>query len=678
MGRGRKIQCETLSIKPDFSKGALMSLKINHEEWLQEESPLFCLMVRDRAGQRTSLSAKDAKALEWGENFGRYSALDAGIEISLRLEEQGGEAAWFLSAKPKREDLLIEWIEGPAPILPSLEKQGATLLYPYNEGALVDNENRRLGREEGGYPSMGADPIFPNMVFAQMLGYFWKERGLYLGAHDPDRGVKGIDYLPAPSGVGLRMRLYCGKDFGEEYAPQWPLIWAAIGGRWEDAAERYRQWNDQNLPPKAKKIAENPNLPAWYADSPLVVTYPVRGQHDTDEMSPNSLFPYCNALPLLDQIAKETESRLMVILMHWEGTAPWAPPYTLPPYGGEKPFRAFQKALKERNHLLGVYCSGFGFTKKSNLTDFTADPAPHMDAFCADERGEVALSKICTKQRVGYDICAASPKGRELLMDAYRPLLESGVDYAQILDQNHGGSQYFCFHPHHGHPAAPGPWMTQNMQELLSHWNEIAKEMLLGCESAAAEPFIGNLLFSDNRFELNYKFGRAVPLYAYLYHEYLRNFMGNQVACPFLEEEESLPWRIGYSFAAGDCLTLTLSPDGQLFSHWGSRDFEHRPDKARCLKLIGNLNRFYREEGKPFLYNGRMIPALPIECEEISFPLRLIGGRLSLPALHATAWQSQEGARGQIIVNPWEREHRFRLLEKEYTIPPLSAMKISL
>lgn len=669
------MQCGDLSLTVDFSKGCLSSLRIKEQEWLQEEVPLFRAMVRDHKGGRTLLLPKDAKISDSNASSGRFSFEKA--EISVRLEAQEEGYAWYLSAKPLDPDLLIEWIEGPAPILPSLEKQGATLLYPYNEGALVEDENCRLGREEGGYPSMGADPIFPNMVFAQMLGYFWKGAGLYLGAHDPDRGVKGIDYLPAASGVGLRMRLYCGKDFGEEYAPQWPLIWSAIGGRWEDAAERYRQWFEMNLPPKVKKIAENEALPEWYSDAPLVVTYPVRGRHDTDEMTPNFLYPYSNALPILDQIAKESECRLMVLLMHWEGTAPWAPPFTWPPFGGEELFFDFQKALKEKGHLLGVYCSGFGFTKESNLTDYCADPAPYMDGFCADEQGKVAISKICTKQRAGFDICAASPEGRALLRKAYQPLLKSGVDYAQILDQNHGGGQYFCLHPAHGHPPAPGPWMTDNMQGLLSDWNALAGKMLLGCESAAAEPFIGNLLFSDNRFELNFKFGRAVPLYAYLYHEYLRNFMGNQVACPFLEEVESLPWRLAYSFAAGDCLTLTLCPNGELFSHWGSRDFVHHPDKTRCLKLICNLNHFYREEGKPFLYNGRMIPSAPIQCEEISFPLRQ-GGTLSLPALHTAAWQSGDGQKVQIIVNPAESAQGFTLNEKSYSIPPLSAMKISL
>lgn len=661
----------------DFEKGCIESLKINDKEFLKEASPLFRMMVRDQKGVRTLFTPGDALTVE---SFGSSACyrFENGADATIQYTEQQGQICWQMKAEPHSSDLLIEWMEAPAPLLPSLKGQGAKLLFPYNEGALIEDESRRLGREAVEYPSLGSDHIFPNMLFAQMMAYLWDEQGLYIGAHDPDRGVKGLDYAPVADGVELRLRLYCGKDFGENFAPSFPITWSAISGDWQDAAERYRRWFEENLPPRAARISENPHLPQWYQDSPLVVTYPIRGWHDTDEMSPNPLYPYTQALPLLDQIAKEAESRLLVLLMHWEGTAPWAPPIVWPPYGGEEPFFAFQKELKDRGHLFGVYCSGFGYTVKSNLTDYEGeDPSLYMEGFCADEKGEVAISKICTKQRVGYDICPASKVGKSLLDKAYRPLFQSGIDYAQILDQNHGGGQYFCLSPHHGHPPAPGPWMTKQMQNLLGEWNQTAPSMLFGCESAAAEPFIGNLLFSDNRFELNYKFGIAIPLYAYLYHEYLRNFMGNQVACPFLEEVESLPWRIGYSFAAGDCLTLTLSPDGQLFSNWGSRDFEHRPQKERALKLIANLSRFYQKEGKPFLYDGRMIPSLPLCCKEIAFPLRM-GGEATLPALHTTAWQSSAGERAQIVVNPWEDEHLFTLGGKEYSIAPLSALLIPL
>ena len=87
------------------------------------------------------------------------------------------------------------------------------------------------------------------------------------------------------------------------------------------AAEIYRRWFEENLPAGLKKLSETP-LPDWYTkDMPLVVTYPVRGRHDMDIMEPNTLFPYNNVLPYIDEFAEKTGMKIMVLLMHWEGTA---------------------------------------------------------------------------------------------------------------------------------------------------------------------------------------------------------------------------------------------------------------------------------------------------------------------------------------------------------------------
>jgi hypothetical protein len=292
---------------------------------------------------------------------------------------------------------------------------------------------------------------------------------------------------------------------------------------------------------------------------------------------------------------------------------------------------------------------------------------------CADADGIVKISDICQGQRSGYDICPASTVGRKLLDGAYAGLFQSGIDYAQILDRNHGGGQYFCYSREHGHAPGPGAWMTEHMQDMLSGWNASAPDMLFGCESSASEPFIGNILFSDNRFELNYRIGVAVPLYAYIYHEYLRNFMGNQVCCPFSEEsDESLLYRMAYSFSVGDSMTLILDQDGNARSWWGKLHTDHIPDQDKILRLVRNLTAFYRERGKPYLLSGRMICADTVVCEQISLPCT-DGKAMRLPAILTSAWESEDGGRAQIFVNPQDKEVTFSFAGKAITIAPLSA-----
>lgn len=685
-----KLLLNGMTLTADFSAGHVDSLIIAGKERIASKIPLFGVGLRDTEGTLTRTDAYRAKECTLLENGAVYENFDGfdGLKVRVFLENNGGEADWRISVDPGCADKLVEWVDFPLVNLPLLKENtadGGSVLFPYNEGALVSDVNLResshFRHREAEYPSEGLFAIFPNMVCSQMLGYIWDDCGLYIGAHDPKRGVKGIDFYAENGGVTMQFRLYCGVNYGEEFRQDYPIIWSAVGGRWESAAERYRQWFETALPPRCRKIAENENLPGWYEDSPLIVSYPVRGIHDMDKMDPNRLFPYTNALPLIDELREVTDSRLMVLLMHWEGTAPWAPPYVWPPYGGEGNFRQFMDALHEKGDLLGVYCSGFGYTIQSNLIDEYNCQAEYdrrgLEAgMCAGPDNQVHISRICTGQRSGYDICPASEVGREILREAYKPLLESGIDYAQILDQNHGGGQYFCCSRDHGHPPAPGAWMTENMQDMLLEWNAMAGKTLFGCESAAAEPFVGNLLLSDNRFELNYFFGEAVPLYAYIYHEYLRNFMGNQVSCPFRSDVDSLRWRMAYSFAAGDCMTLVLTPDGVLMPNWGTRDFEHAPNREKTLRMVKNLTKFYRGEAKPYLMNGRMIPAEKPECASVDFE---ISGRMrAFPALHTSAWETADGKRAQIIVNPGDCDAVCRLGGREITVPALDAVLVEI
>lgn len=682
-------------ISVDTVRGCVTSFAVGSDTLLAAESALFCFRVR--TPDASSADHCSTQGVLCGENctdtavtlsYTGFPAAAADITVTISMKVENGALETRISVE-NRSPNMIEWVGVLPLILPKLRGEGgalnAEMLYPYNEGAIIDSmamrESSWLTDHNPQYPSMGCYPVFPNMVFAQMMAYLYDgdhgREALYFGAHDSVRGVKVVDFVSAADdeGIEMRFRYYCGVDYGADYEAGFPLVIKAVRGGWEAAAEEYRDWFDENLPKRLTKIADNDNLPDWYEDNPFVISYPVRGIHDMDiPMNPNALYPYTNGLPIIDEIAEKTDARLLVLLMHWEGTAPWAPPYVWPPFGDPDNFDEYLEALHHRGHMLGVYCSGFGYTINSNLIDYNCAETYEKDgleaAMCAAPNGEVLISKICTGQRSGYDICPASALGKSILADAYLPLLTSKVDYAQILDQNHGGGQYFCYAKDHGHAPAPGPWMTENMQNVLGEWNDAAGLTLLGCESAAAEPFIGNLLFSDNRFELCYFIGRPVPLYAYLYHEYVRNFMGNQVCCPIPTGMDTLRYRMGYSFSIGDCMTVVLCPDGTLMQNWGTRDFEHAPDREKALAFVGAMTKFYREQAKPYLYNGRMTRGLPVECGTAPF------GH-NLPEILSSAWEAN-GKRVQILVNAFDEEKTCKVGGKEMVLAPNSATMIEI
>ena len=662
----------------DFKSGAVKSLSYQKTEILSEKMPLFKLCLMDNDGNHTVYSAADATTVTENGNKATYGGFSEDIEVTVTVECDH-KVKWYLSVK-NNTNKLVEWVEYPNVSLLPLVKNGGIgkLLYPYNEGAIVDDMELREARwrhHEASYPSHGIYSVFPNMVFSQFLCYLFDGKGFYLGAHDAKRGVKQIDFYKTETGIALQIRIFKGLNFGQDYVADFPIVWEMFEGDWQDGAEIYKKWFEANLPEGMKKVKDNPAFPEWYQDSPLVLSYPVRGVHDMDIMNPNALFPYENALPIIDEIAEKTRSRILVLLMHWEGTAPWAPPYVWPPFGGEEMFFNFQKKLHDRKHLLGVYCSGFGYTKQSNLIAEYNNEKEYAEkgyeaAMCASPAGKVEISNICTGQRSGWDICVASEKAAEILDNAYRPLFESNIDYVQILDQNHGGGQYFCYSRDHGHPPTPGDWMTEAMQKLLRSWNEKAGKTLFGCESSSADAFIPNLLFSDNRFELNWHYGQPVPLYAYLFHEYLRNFMGNQVACGLTHKEENLCYRMAYSFTAGDCITLVLTPDGNIFPNWGCHDFSFIPNREKTLKFIANMTAFYNEEAKPYLFDGRMRKPLEYGCER-TFVTRVNGDKIDVPTVLSTAWR-KDGKKVQVFVNHTDVDQKVTFNGEEFTVPALS------
>ena len=510
------------------------------------------------------------------------------------------------------------------------------------------------------------------------MAYLFENKGLYIGAHDVKRGLKAINFFVCDdeNNIKVELRLYSGKNYGEDFAPDYDVVYEWFDGDWYDGAEIYKKWFYNHLPEGLIKVKDNVNLPDWYYDFPVILTYPVRGYHDMDEMTPNELFPYVNVLPYVDEFSKKTGAKIMVLLMHWEGTAPWAPPYVFPPFGGEEAFDKLFDALKEKGHLLGVYCSGFSFTEKSNvLSEYDCYEAlkdkETFKAFCAGRDGKVLHSKICEGQRVGYDLCIASDKGREILDEAYNPLFAKGLDYVQILDQNHGGGQYFCYSNDHNHPPCVGPWMTTEMQKLLDEWNTKAGKALLGCESAAAEPFIKNLAFSDNRYEINHCIGTSVPAYSYIYHEFAHNFMGNQVSAMLCAD--SYLFRVAYSFAAGDMPTLILHPQGFLISNWGQRNMEDRPDQEAVLKFVKNAREFYLQNLK-FMCYGNMVKPLPYATENIIFKNDYYGRSYQVEKVLSTAYEFN-GEKIQIFVNYSLQDEKVEFNGKTLTIKALSVIK---
>ncbi|MBQ9117016.1 MAG: hypothetical protein IJY04_08320, partial [Clostridia bacterium] len=437
--------------------GCIASLVYEDKEYIGGMAPLFTVAYRDKAGELSRVCSNEM-------TFDGVTETDNTLTIDFHRDEVKITATVklinghfeFGITVGGRSGFVTEWVNYPEIAVPdSLADKGGSskILWGYNEGSLVEDMSERERGEcyrEPEYPCRGLMGVFPAVVETQFMAYYDNTSGLYIASHDANNYMKGINYLRRYGGIELEFRHYTGADFGEDFTMDYPMVIEFFHGDYFDAAEIYRKWFEQNKTPEWKKIKDNPKIPAWYSESPVVITYPVRGTHDMDTMFPNKLFPYINVMPHVERFEKLFGSKIMVLLMHWEGTAPWAPPIVWPPYGGEEKLRELVTALHERGDVLGVYCSGLGWTMKSNVVDdydtYERFQKENLkEEMCLSPTGDLPYSNICTGQRSGYDMCPEREFTKNTVVNEVKQMVAAGIDYIQLMDQNHGGTAFFCY-----------------------------------------------------------------------------------------------------------------------------------------------------------------------------------------------------------------------------------------
>lgn len=697
------------SLSYDERRAELTSLVFEGKEYIATRLPIFTIGLRNCGGELERLSAREFKLLSTEERKLGFTCVYVNDLTTVSVSADCGEELdWHITVHGL-PDKVIEWVCFPQLAVPDdFANHGGSskLLWGFNEGVLIEDTDERdkgFPYQEPQYPSQGLYNIFPAVVETQFMAYYDDRNGLYIASHDYDNNLKGISFVrDCDAGVRLEYRHFTSSYFGDDYTMPYPMVIRFFHGDWTDAAQIYKDWFERTPHDEFIPIEKNDALPDWYAKSPVVITYPVRGIHDMDEMTPNKLFPYVNVMPLVERFEKTLHSKIMILLMHWEGTAPWAPPIVWPPYGGEQELKKLIDALHERGDVLGVYCSGLGWTINSNVDSYNTqkefDEKGLWKEMCLSPKQELLYSAICTGQRSGYDMCPSRSFTVKTIARETSKMASAGIDYIQLMDQNHGGTSYFCYSREHEHPPVPGKWQVDAVKHLLKKAAENARGVLLGCESAAAESYIPHLLMSDNRFNLNYHIGKPVPCYAFVYHKYLNNFSGNQVCATGMLDHKRSPEaffeRIAYSFCAGDFLTLVINQDGQIQWSWGQRDFSTRPDEDKTISFVGALNYWRRNYGK-YLHSGSMLKPLSVDCGSHTI-YRSRGSAIVLPSVYTSAFSASDGSVGQFFANYTDEAQAVTLKEEatgytlitcdgkqtplsgkpSFIVPPLSAVLI--
>jgi Domain of unknown function (DUF6259) len=657
-----KNSCITFSAK----HGAVKSLVFLGNELLTKAGKLFSLGMRNTDNDLCIVSSDEFTVFEHSSsnNILRLSFSEtkkySDLKVTVTIRVSNGFFYFSPDVEHISKEFLLEWIDAPQISV----KKGKSLFWPRTGGIVIDNPELRertyeryhvlgfLDKSPGGY--------YPGICQMQFIAYFGNGKGVYFAAHDHTHGTKGVEFAPdGKERLRLSLQTFCGEQCKENYKSPFEYVLGGFCGDWMDACSIYRNWiKDDPMMPKPG------NFPAMIKESPVIMIYPVRGDgDDKGEMKTNDYFPYERAMPVVRNYAEKFESKIMSLLMHWEGTAPWAPPYVWPPLGGEKLLDSYGKQLHDEGHYLGVYCSGTAWTQTSSITNYSREvefEQQNLQRYMIRGPHSEINALICNgpdSQRIGFDICLTEKWSQEVIRAEVKKLAKISIDYAQFFDQNLGGSYHPCYSKEHDHPPVPGSWQTHTMSNLLKDiCNDIRKagsNMVLGCEAASADVYMKELLFNDLRPNFTWHMGIPVPGYSFVFHEYSNNFMGNQ--CGIADQidcvasPENLLFRTAYTFNAGDLLSVLLKDNGKIHWGWIAKWDMHEPNQDDIIVLIKNLNQI-RKKYPDFLQYGKMMKPL-ITINGGKYTLKLTERTETVDSFFHSSWLAPNGTRGEFITN---------------------------
>lgn len=638
---------------------------------------LFRIQFRDFIGNPILLDSRSFEKIKrekngngWSLQFEECRKLP-GTVVRISVEVSGWESYWRIAADSGKKEYEAEWFDFPRIRLQ--HEIGGQWLLPVMEGILLQNleerERSEFKCEAASYPLSGVSSFYPGPAAMQFEAYISDELSIFFGCPDPKHNPKTIDFLPdGPDAFFPMIQHFTGGENEVAYH----TVVRLFQGDWQEAAELYRQWMETHDPLLPPKLADNP-IP-WLKDSPVILIYPVRGSGlDSQMLEPNEYFPYSNALPMIREYQHCFQSRIMALLMHWEGTAPWAPPYIWPPLGGEIMMKTFVDEMHRTGNLVGLYASGIGWTQQSMIEpsynrqeEFVRNNV--SKEICRGPHGE-AYSRVCNGpkgQRIGYDLCPAREFTRQLVSHEIASAARLNLDYLQYFDQNQGCAAPLCYSEAHGHSRLPGHWQTEAMRTLLDHAKGAAGNMVLGCENAAAEPYMTVCRLNDMRSHIAWGIGgMQVPLYQYLFHEYSAGFTGNGVCLSFWIDFNKTPfflqWFLGWNFAAGNMLAVVLKNSGKIHWCWVIPWNVPEPSQQPLRTLICNLNFWRKGAAGKYLIHGRMEKKKQIFCRTRTI-FRLNGQPVEVPAIESSAWSSNRETRALILVNYGEQPEQCRII----------------
>jgi hypothetical protein len=645
------------------------------------ERPLFRLVCADVRGGRVLPGSFHLLSTEAGDigfepagdgvrfRFSRIYGSELSVVVTVELSAEPGYANWRFYVSG-RAPFAVRAVELPVIVTPASlgTRSEDRILVPRHDGYLVGSPTVSPWFEEGKpvehqrFPYPGEGREFPRGLSVQLSCYYDGSGGLYLATHDagghpkvlgPSQGREGsatvLDFTPSH---------VLPEVPGTTWHPDYDTVVGCFSGDWQDAATTYKKWA-VSQPWCRRSLVMRPDIPEWVKRGAFFFNFRLRHQPGGTA--------FLDAVPdFLDRWKEALGVPLVAMMCGWENVDEWTGPDYFPPYGGEH-FRRLCGALKDRSiqpFPFGLSGLKIGLRKRLG----PAAPQPQLAAdfdgwdefFSTYEQDAVRVpggallldSNIETWDGIHAYACIATPLARRQLYGATMRLVrEYGVRVSQA-DQVFNGGTAECYAPHHDHPPGRGAWQVDRLRAIYDETRREAKlvdpDFLLSQEWQS-EIFLQDLDVYHARSWDQPRGLIGVPLFAFLYHEYLPCYGGDWGS--FQPDNTSGVHYHGANFVNG-CL-----PAGCPQTMW-KEVINHPPEDAdaRILRMARNAARSFARNTEYLVY-GAMLRDLPLDVPTVAvvfvgidfygWPKRAV----EVPSVLHRAWRAPDGKCAVALAN---------------------------
>ncbi|MCC6354421.1 MAG: hypothetical protein IT577_11075 [Verrucomicrobiae bacterium] len=598
---------------------------------------------------------------------GKFPVPGIAVEITAALETNGPLTLW--SARIENDSgRRIAAFRCPQVLAVPTIGDGAddVLVLPAMSGSLIENPsaNWRDGQS--------VNLRYPGELAAQFLAYQDRAAGLYLAGMDPSAHPKSMVVMKQSGGIRLWHEVVPASDVrgaeGAAWRSPYPVALGVTSGTWCDTADQYKRWALKQ-PWCARRLADRPDIPAWWKAGPDVHVCEVR-TYDARRTCTGSYYP--RLLDHLRTFRDKIEGPVVAMLAGWENHRRWTAGDYFPIFDAENAGRVIGD-MKREGFRPFFFLSGLYYTYRNEGRDGGEIPAAgqHAASYVIDGKTggpkEYVLDESNPSgdwRRHSYQFCASAPETRRFFCELVDRSGEAGVDVLQ-MDQTTSGAADACAAAAHGHPPGPGLYQSLAFWDLLDAMRERGKRRspdFILLHEEPHEQLIPHLdgfhvrEYYEKRWYRGHPGAVGIPLFSYLYHEYAVGYGGDSASLG----KENSRWNVR-------CHAMNMiagrTPGGSIWSSHQNM-YDAHPDQ---IAIIRNHCRLLRSRARDCLMLGEMLHPLELSAPDLDIGVGVRRGdkwvteKLPTPAILTSSWRSPSGAIGHLFVNVAETRQPLRV-----------------